>query len=89
MYTELEQEEAAEIAFDKAIGQDPNSWRAYYALALSRYASKKYYRSDQFCKRVIELKPGTADIAKAYQLLGVVQRKQEEQNNATVVISKL
>jgi len=81
VYTELEQEEAAEIAFDKAIAQDPNSWRAYYALALSRFASKNYYRSEQFCKRVIELKPGPADIAKAYQLLGLVQRKQEKQND--------
>ena len=82
VYTELEQEEAAEIAFDKAIGQNPNSWIAYYALALSRYANKEYYRSAQFCKRVIELKPGTADIAKAYQLQGVVQRKLGEQKNA-------
>lgn len=82
VYTELEQEEAAEIAFDKAIAQNPNSWIAYYALALSRYASKEYYRSAQFCKRVIELKPGTADIAKAYQLQGVVQRKLGEQENA-------
>jgi tetratricopeptide (TPR) repeat protein len=82
VYTELEHEESAEIAFDKAIAQDPNSWRAYYALALSRCANKKYYRSEQFCKRVIELNPGTADIAKAYQLLGVVRRKQEQQKNA-------
>ena len=82
VYTELEQEEAAEIAFDKAIAQNPNSWIAYYALALSRYANKEYYRSAQFCKRVIELKPGTADIAKTYQLQGVVQRKLGEQENA-------
>ncbi len=82
VYTELQQAEAAEVAFVKAIAQDPNSWRAYYALALSRCANKNYYRSEQFCKRVIELKPATADIAKAYQLLGVVQRKQNQQEYA-------
>jgi len=86
VYTELEQKEAAELAFDKAIAQDPNSWIAYYALALSRCASKEYYRSANFCKRVIELEPGAADIAKAYQLLGVVQRKQGEQEKACTSI---
>lgn len=82
VYTELEREEAAERAFDKAIAQNPNSWEAYYALALSRCANKEYYRSAQFCRRVIDLEPGTADIAKAYQLLGLVQRKQGEQEKA-------
>jgi len=82
VYTELERKEAAERAFDKAIAQDPNSWVAYYALALSRCANKEYYRSEQFCRRVIDLHPGTAAIAKAYQLLGVVQRNQKEQEEA-------
>ena len=82
VYTELERKEAAERAFNKAIAQDPNSWVAYYALALSRCANKEYYRSEQFCWRVINLNPGTAAMAKAYQLLGVVQRNQEEQEEA-------
>jgi tetratricopeptide (TPR) repeat protein len=82
VYTELEREEAAERAFDKAIAQNPNSWEAYYALALSRCTNKEYYRSEQFCWRVINLNPGTAAMAKAYQLLGVVQRNQKEQEEA-------
>jgi len=55
VYTELDHTMAAEAAFEKAIIQSPNSWEAYYALALSRYDSKNYYRTIQLCKRVIEL----------------------------------
>jgi tetratricopeptide (TPR) repeat protein len=67
--------EAAEIAFEKAITQNPDSWYSYYALALSRCEYRRYYRAIQLCKRVIELKPDRASIAKAYQLMGSAQRR--------------
>ncbi len=70
VYTELGHTMAAETAFEKAIIQSPNSWEAYYALALSRYDSKNFYRTVQLCKRVIELKPKDEYLAKAYQLKG-------------------
>ena len=73
VYTELGQTEAALATFEKAITQNPNSWIAYYALALGRLESQEYYRAAQLCKRVIELKPGRANIAKAYQLRGLAQ----------------
>jgi tetratricopeptide (TPR) repeat protein len=66
---------AAETAFEKAIIQSPNSWEAYYALALSRYDSKNFYRTVQLCKRVIELKPKDEYLAKAYQLKGSAERE--------------
>ena len=72
--TELKDTMAAEAAFEKAIIQSPNSWEAYYALALSRYESKNYYRTIQLCKRVIELKPKNEHLAKAYQLKGSAER---------------
>lgn len=73
VYTELGHTMAAETAFEKAIIQSPNSWEAYYALALSRYDSKNYYRTVQLCKRVIELKPKDEYLAKAYQLKGLAE----------------
>src|SRR5712691_8278010 len=73
VYTELGQTEAALATFEKAITQNPNSWIAYYALALGRLESQEYYRAAQLCKRVIELKPGKANAAKAYQLRGLTQ----------------
>jgi tetratricopeptide (TPR) repeat protein len=75
VYTELGRTEAAEIAFEKAITQNPDSWYSYYALALSRCEYRRYYRAIQLCKRVIELKPDRASIAKAYQLMGSAQRR--------------
>src|SRR6266446_1877247 len=68
--TELKDTIAAETAFEKAIIQNPNSWEAYYALALSCFDSKNYYRTVQLCKRVVELKPKDECLAKAYQLKG-------------------
>ena len=73
VYTELGHTMAAETAFEKAIIQSPNSWEAYYALALSCYDSKNYYRTVQLCKRVIELKPKDEHLAKAYQLKGLAE----------------
>src|SRR6266702_399102 len=78
-YTELGQTEAALATFEKAITQNPNSWIAYYALALGRFESQEYYRAAQLCKRVIELKPGKANTAKAYQLRGLTQFELYEQ----------
>jgi len=79
VYTELGQTEAALATFEKAITQNPNSWIAYYALALGRLESQEYYRAAQLCKRVIELKPGRANTAKAYQLRGLTQFELYEQ----------
>ena len=79
VYTELGQTEAALATFEKAITQNPNSWIAYYALALGRFESQEYYRAAQLCKRVIELKPGKANTAKAYQLRGLTQFELYEQ----------
>lgn len=73
VYTELGYTKAAETAFGQAIIQSPNSWEAYYALALSRYDSKNYYRTIQLCKRVIELKPKSENLAKAHQLKGLAE----------------
>lgn len=70
VHTELDHTLAAETAFEQAISQSPNSWEAYYALALSCYDNKSYYRTVQLCKRVIELKPTNECLAKAYQLKG-------------------
>ena len=67
--TELHHQEAATTAFERAIGEDPRSSQAYYALALSCYQSKQYYRASQICKRVIvDLKPDPGSIVRAYQL---------------------
>ena len=100
VYTELGQADAAEDAFLRAINQNPGSWNALYALAVSRFqtASQKdesepgdlhtpedvsddgtqktiYMSVDESCKRVIELKPGSANVAKAYQLRGLANDK--------------
>jgi tetratricopeptide (TPR) repeat protein len=67
--TELHHQEAATTAFERAIGEDPRSSQAYYALAQSCYQSKQYYRASQICKRVIvDLKPDPGSIVRAYQL---------------------
>jgi tetratricopeptide (TPR) repeat protein len=41
VYTELKQTEAAEMAFLNTIKQNPSSWVARYALALSRYETER------------------------------------------------
>lgn len=73
VHTELGNKEAAKTAFEQAIAQDPTSWTAYYARALSCCKSKEYYRCILLCRRVIELKPSQANRAKAYQLMASVQ----------------
>ncbi len=73
VHTELENKEAAKTAFEQAIAQDPISWTAYYARALSCCESEEYYRCILLCRRVIELKPSHANRAKAYQLMASVQ----------------
>ncbi len=75
VHTELGNKKAAKTAFEQAIAQDPTSWAAYYARAWSCSDGKEYYRSIQLCKRVIELKPGHANRAKAYQLMASVQHQ--------------
>jgi tetratricopeptide (TPR) repeat protein len=75
VHTELGNKKAAKTAFEQAIAQDPTSWAAYYARAWSCSDGGEYYRSILLCKRVIELKPGQANRAKAYQLLASVQHQ--------------
>lgn len=79
VYTELEQLDAAKIAFSSAIKEYPGSWNAYYALALNRYQSRdaepECESIIQLCTRVIDLKPGAANVAKAYQLRGLAQTR--------------
>lgn len=98
VYTELGQVQAAEVAFSKAINQNPGSWNAYYALALSRFQRIKKEqkgKSDQqdesaktgyesiieLCKRVIALKPGLANTAKAYQARGMAHSELKDPKN--------
>lgn len=78
VYTELEQLDAAAIAFNTAIEQYPNQWEAYYALAFYALKLEKYKDVIQLCDRIIALKPDNVkayDMAKAYNLKGVAQRR--------------
>src|SRR5438552_18124370 len=68
LYMELNQIQAAEEAFLRAIGQHPSSWRGYYALAVCRCKFGQYESVISLCERVGEQiitdKPSLADIAK-------------------------
>jgi tetratricopeptide (TPR) repeat protein len=76
--TELQRKEAATAAFERAIGEDPRSSQAYYALALSCYQNGQFYRASQLCKRVIvDLKADPGSIARAYQLKAMALAEQE------------
>jgi tetratricopeptide (TPR) repeat protein len=86
VHTELEHKKAAKTAFEQAITHDPTSWTAYYARALSCCESKEYYRSILLCKRVIELRPGWANQAKAYQLMASVQHRTSNRSDFLTAI---
>ncbi len=51
VYTELKQTKAAEIAFLNTIKQNPSSWVARYALALSRFEREKEASEKKVAKR--------------------------------------
>lgn len=80
--TELQRKDAAAKAFERAIHENPRSCQAYYALALSCYQDNQFYRTAQLCKRVIELKPDPASMAKAYQLRTMALLELEKIPNA-------
>ncbi len=75
LYMELNQFQAAEEAFKRAISQDPSSWRGYYALAVCRSKLRQYEAVIRLCERVDEQvithKPGIANLAKVYHAKGV------------------
>lgn len=85
LYMELGQIQAAEEAFLRAIGQNPGSWRGYYALTVCRCKLCQYQSvislCDQIGERVITDKPGISNLAKIYHTKGVAQRLLLKQNS--------
>jgi tetratricopeptide (TPR) repeat protein len=84
IYSELGQTGAAEVAFCKAIEEDPKRWEPYYALAWARQSQGKYYRVIELCDRVIALKP---DSAQAYDLKGLAQRLRNQEEKSDLIES--
>jgi len=96
VYTELAQQEkdnqndeaslayrkSAGNTFSRAIELDPKAWRAYYALMMNRYASEDYEAVILLSDRVIALKPGATNVAKACHMKGLAQRKRNMVNEA-------
>jgi tetratricopeptide (TPR) repeat protein len=84
LYMELDQVQAAEQAFRRAISQNPGSWRGYYALAVCRYKLDQYESVISLCERVSEQvithKPGLTNIAKVYHTMGLAQSRLVDQN---------
>ncbi len=84
LYMELNQVQAAEEAFLRAISQNPGSWRGYYALAVCRYKLDQYESVISLCERVSEqvitYKPGLANIAKVYHTKGLALSRLVDQN---------
>jgi len=84
LYMELDQVQAAEEAFLRAISQDPGSWRNYYALAVCRYKLGQYESVISLCERVgeqvITHKPGLTNIAKVYHTKGLALSRLVDQN---------
>ena len=77
--TELGRKDAAISAFEQAMIEDPKSWNAYYALALSCFENGEYYRTFHLCRRVTDRKKvGKANIAKAYHLKAQAKLAMEE-----------
>jgi cytochrome c-type biogenesis protein CcmH/NrfG len=69
---------AAEVAFARAIDQDPGRWEAYYALALTRYERGRREAVVEQCERVLALKPSLVNRAKAYDLKGLAEFDRKE-----------
>jgi tetratricopeptide (TPR) repeat protein len=69
---------AAEVAFARAIDQDPGRWEAYYALGLTRFERGRRRSVVEQCERVLALKPSLANRAKAWDLKGLAEFRREE-----------
>lgn len=86
LYMELNQLQAAEEVFRRAIGQNPGSWRGYYALAVCRCKLCEYQSVISLCEqvgaRVISNKPGIANNAQIYHMKGVAQSLLLNQNRS-------
>jgi len=73
LYSELEQVEAAEIAFQETIQRNPNLWQAYYALMVCHHQRRQYDIVIQLSDQIIDLRPGLTNTAKAYHWKGLAQ----------------
>lgn len=59
---------AAATAFGRAVERDPTRWETYFALAQTQFRYRQYGVVLELCERILELKLGNADRAKAYEL---------------------
>lgn len=81
---------AAKVAFQRATERDPSRWEAYYALALTSWEGGSDAYDENYldavirpCERVAEIDPGAADVAKAYDLKGLAERRAGELSAAS------
>jgi tetratricopeptide (TPR) repeat protein len=81
VYTKLEQYEAAQQAFLRAIERDPSSAAAYYALARIHYfALGDAETAVELSQRVISCSTDRVEIANGYDLKGLAERTLAERN---------
>jgi len=84
LYMELNHVQAAMEAFQRAIGQNPGSWRGHYALAACRIQLGQYESvidlCDQLSEGIITRKPSIANIAMVYHSKGIAQSRLVAQN---------
>jgi tetratricopeptide (TPR) repeat protein len=81
VYTKLEQYEAAQQAFLRAIERDPSSAAAYYALARIHYFELKDPETAiEISQRVISCSTDRVEIANGYDLKGLAERSLAERN---------
>jgi tetratricopeptide (TPR) repeat protein len=85
----------AASAFYKAIEIDTTRWEPYYALAQTAYGEatpdgkieeRTAAQILDWCKRVIEMRPGTATKANVFNLIGLVQRQHTEAGGVDAAI---
>ncbi|VVB62462.1 Tetratricopeptide repeat protein [uncultured archaeon] len=93
VYNELENWEAAKIAFSKSIEKDPDQWEAYYALGLNLYremlkpdlenkGKEKRKEIIKLCEQAISLGIKQKEKeAKVYDLIGLAQRFQADEKS--------
>ncbi len=82
VYSELDQKEAAEVTFWEAIKRNPHAWSAYYALMVHHFRCEQNESAIQLCERVIDLKPGRLNLAKAYLSIGLARRRLKDLRGA-------
>jgi tetratricopeptide (TPR) repeat protein len=84
LYMELNHVQAAEEAFQRAIGQNTASWRGYYALAVCRCQLGQYESVIELCDQVsegiISRKTGIKNLAMVYHTKGIAQSRLVAQN---------